>query len=152
MMESATPITPFHLGRSRPRTAPRSSPQTGAVAKIRPVLPALERLNPNVNPVWAVATPKQPRAAIGNRSLRPSLLFGSRIRRTSSSNSPPTAKRRATSNSGGIAAAAYLVAAKFSPQKVAAKTSETSVAIAALLSDSDTGADCTVRLRRDRVN
>jgi hypothetical protein len=110
---------------------------------MRPVLPALERLNPNVNPVWAVATPKQPSAAIGSRSLIPSLLFGSMIRRTSSSKRPPTVKRRVTSNNGGIVAAAYLVAAKFSPQKVAARTRETSVATAPLFSDSDTRAHCT---------
>jgi hypothetical protein len=117
---------------------------------MRPVLPALERLNPNVNPVWAVATPKQPRAAMGSRSLLRSLLFGSRIRRTSSSNSPPTVNRRPTSTSGGIEAVAYLVAAKFNPQNVAARTSETSVATAALFTDSDTGADCTAYRSNDR--
>src|ERR671913_514272 len=143
-MESPTPSTPFHVGRSRPRVAPSNSPHTGAVAKIRPVLPALERLTPNVKPVWAVATPKQPSAAIGSTSLLRSLLFGSKRRRTSSNNSPPTVNRRATSNSGEILAAAYFVAAKFRPQNVAARTSETSVAAAALSLRSNTGADCTV--------
>src|SRR5215204_6171502 len=151
-MESPTPSTPFHVGRSRPRTAPRSSPQTGAVAKIRPVLPALERLRPNVNPVCAVATPRQPSAAIGSTSLRPNLLFGSKIRRTNHSNRPPIVNRRATSNSGEIVAVAYFVAAKFRPQKVAPRTSETSVATAALFSTLNIGADCTVCLERDRVN
>ena len=69
MMESPTPSTPFHVGRSRPRVAPSNNPHTGAVAKIRPVLAALERLTPNVKPVWAVPTPKQPSAAIGSTSL-----------------------------------------------------------------------------------
>jgi hypothetical protein len=40
---------------------------------MRPVLAALVRLTPKVNPVWAVATPKQPRAAMGIRSFRLSL-------------------------------------------------------------------------------
>ena len=108
-MEIPTPRTPFQVGRSRPRLAPRSNPHTGAVAKIRPVLPALERLTPNVKPVWAVATPKQPKAAIGSKSLRESLLFGSRMRITSNNNRPPTVNRRATSIRGEIVAAAYFV-------------------------------------------
>jgi hypothetical protein len=143
-MESPTPITPFKVGRSRPRIAPSNNPQTGAVAKIRPVLPALERLTPNVKPVWAVATPQQPSAAMGSMSPLRSLLLGSRSCRTNSSNRPPTVNRRATSNIGEIVAVAYLVAAKFRPQKVAARTSETSVANAALSFRSNTGADCTV--------
>jgi len=77
-------------------------------------------------------------------SLLRSLLFGSRIRKTSRSNNPPTVNRRATSSRGEIVAAAYFVAVKFRPQKVAARTSETSVATAALSLRSNTGADCTV--------
>ncbi len=144
-MESPTPSTPLRVGCSRPKTAPSSSPHTGAVAKMRPVLAALERLTPKVKPVWAVATPKQPRAAIEGRSFRASLLFGSSSRRTRKSKRPPTVNRSATSIRGERAVAAYLVTAKFSSQKVAARTSETSVATAALSSFLNTGADCTPR-------
>ncbi len=83
-----------------------------------------------MKPVWAVATPKQPSAAIGRRSPLASLLFGSRTRKTPYMSAPPTENRSATSIIGGMASAAYFVAAKLSPQKTAAKTSATSVATA----------------------
>ena len=121
---------PLAVGLSRPSREPRRRPHTGAVAKIRPVLAALVRLRPNVKPVWAVATPKQPSAAIGRRSPLFSPLFGSRARRTPYMTAPPTVNRSATNIVGGMASTAYFVAAKLSPQKTAAKTSATSVATA----------------------
>ena len=61
-----------------------------------------------------------------------SLLPGSRSRSRHNIRSPPTVKRIATSRSGGMNSAAYLVAAKFKPQKTAARIREISVRIAAL--------------------
>src|SRR5215210_2284914 len=131
--DSARPTIPLTVGRSSPRTAPRRSPHTGAVAKIKPVLAALVRLTPKVNPLWAIATPKHPRAAMRIRSFRPGLLSGSSRRRIRRSRSPPPVNLNATITSCGTDSAAYLVAAKFSPQKTAAKINEISVNTAALL-------------------
>jgi hypothetical protein len=44
--QSVSPRMPLRVGRSRPSTAPRIMPHTGAVAKIRPVLAALVMLTP----------------------------------------------------------------------------------------------------------
>src|SRR5215212_7325246 len=146
-MERATPTTPLPVGRSCPSTEPKSMPHTGAVEKIKPVLAALVVLRPKVNPVWAVPTPRHPKAAMGKRSLPPSLLSGSRSRRTPYMSRPPAQKRNATSRSGGMERAANLVAAKLVPQKMAASITENSVSIAALSLGSVTALDCTVRAR-----
>src|ERR671916_2907790 len=131
-MQSPTPTMPFQPGRSSPSTKPRTIPQTGAVVKTRPVLAALVRLMPNVKAVWAAPMPKQPRPTMGRRSLRRSLLSGSRVRSTRRSKRPPPINRNATIKSWGRKSAAYFVAAKFMPQKKAAKIRATSVSAAAL--------------------
>jgi hypothetical protein len=99
---------------------------------MRPVLAALVMLMPKVKPVWLIATPTQPNPAMGRRSLGVSLVPGSRSRSRHNISSPPTVKRIATSRSGGMNSAAYLVAAKFKPQKTAARIREISVSNAAL--------------------
>src|SRR5215216_2519744 len=131
-MQSPTPTMLFQPGRSNPSTKPRTIPQTGAVVKTRPVLAALVRLMPKVKAVWAAPMPKQPRPIMGRRSLRRSLLSGLRVRSTRRSKSPPPINRNATIKSWGRKSAAYFVAAKFMPQKRAAKIRATSVSTAAL--------------------
>ncbi len=100
--------------------------------KIKPVLAALVKLRPKVKPLWVMTTPRHPRAAIGNRSSRRSLLRGPRTRMTPYISIPPMQNRKATSSSGGMDRAANLVAAKFSPQKTAARIREISVSNTAL--------------------
>ncbi len=64
-----------------------------------------------VKDVWANATPRHPKPAIGRTSLRLSLLCGSMMRKTQYISRPPTTKRMATIESGGMDWAANLIAA-----------------------------------------
>src|SRR3712207_1266393 len=100
---------------------------------MRPVLAAVVMLTPKVNAVWLTATPRQPKTAIRRRSLGVGLPPGSRMRSRHSIRRPPAVKRMPTIKSGGTNSAAYLVAAKLSPKKTAARISEISVISAALL-------------------
>jgi hypothetical protein len=110
-IENPTPSMPLGVGLSSPSIEPKSSPHTGAVAKIRPVLAALVRLTPKVKAVWPIATPRHPSPATGRRSFGASLLAGSRICKSPSIKNPPTVKRIPTISRGGMNSAAYFVAA-----------------------------------------
>jgi hypothetical protein len=87
---------------------------------------------------------------MGRRSRRPSLLAGSKARRIRKSRSPPPANLRAMNTSGGITSTAYLVAAKFSPQKTAARISETSATTVVLFLLPAIAPESTARARRPR--
>jgi hypothetical protein len=63
-IERHTPMMPLHVGFSKPNMAPKTSPHTGAVAKMRPVFEAEVMLTPNVKQVWAVMTPRHPKPAM----------------------------------------------------------------------------------------
>ncbi len=95
---------PLKEGRSSPSAKPKSIPHTGEVVNTSPVLAALVRLTPKVKAVWAAPTPKHP--------------------------TPSEAERH--DQELGKNPAAYFVAAKFSPQKTAARIKETSVSTAVL--------------------
>ena len=109
---------------------------------MRAVLPALERLSPKVNPVSPSPPRNIPRPpSATDLPLEPALRLDHTQHERQQQPTDP--KAQADEQERWDRFRRVLVGREDQSQKVAARTRETSVATAALLSDSSTGTDCT---------